>query len=82
MPEESKTQADIWWNAREKLIGRKLRRGVPKPQPTTCPHCGRGDKLSVFESRSPTGRTLYLLGCERCNESIGYVPQRVALEVE
>jgi hypothetical protein len=80
--QNNKTQADIWWNAREKLVGRKPRRGVPKPQPTSCPHCRLSDKLSVFQSQSPTGRTLYLLGCERCDESIRYVPQSVAIEVE
>ena len=79
--QDNKTQADHWWNAREKLVGRKPGRGIPKPQPTICPHCGLSDKLSVFQSQSLTGHTLYLLGCERCSESIRYVPQRVALEV-
>ena len=79
--QNDKTQADHWWNARKKLVGRKPRRTVQKPKPTVCPHCRLSDKLSVFQSQSPTGRTLYLLGCERCNESIRYVPQRVALQV-
>jgi hypothetical protein len=51
MTGQNKSQANYWWDAREKLVGRKSKRRFPKSQPTTCPHCHFSDKLSVFQSR-------------------------------
>ena len=73
---------NLWWKLRKGLVGKRKLSNTPARCSVVCDYCDQPDCLSIVESRASSGKRLYRLGCERCNESLRFVPRSVALGIE